>query len=243
MKTRSYFLSLLAVLLFLAGVLLGFLFSGSLVWGEVEASLYGTQGRNPGLKLSCPILLSPSETGQVSATIINSIDEDVLPVVTAEISRAGGLQSLSQTVSLAPHETRVLRWPVDASDLIFSRLILVNVIQARYSDLDSHQGSCAILVVNLFNLSGVESLALILVGFFSLILLGGALWWRLHAPLDDLAESTLRACGAWAGMVALAVLTALPRWWGLTLFLDALALIMVGVIFTEIVLFPKRGGS
>ena len=243
MKTISFLLSLLAVLLFLAGVLLGLSFSSSVVWGEVEASLHGTQAGSLGLKLSCPILLSPSETGRVRATITNSIDEDVLPVVTAEISRTGGMRILSQTVPLAPHEARVLDWPVEAADVVFGRLILVNVIQARYSDLDSRQGSCGILMFSLFGLRGGETLSLILIGSLALILLGGTLWWRLHAPLDDLAENTVRACGAWAGVVTLATLSALLRWWGLTLFLDAFALMMVGVIITEIVLFPRRGGS
>jgi hypothetical protein len=240
---KPAFLSLLSALLFLVGVLLQLSLSSGVVWGEVEANLYGTQVGYAGLKLNCPILLSSSESGRVSATITNSLDQDVLPVVTAEISRAGGMQRLSQTLSLAPHETRVVQWPVDASDIIFGRLILVNIIQSRYSDLDPRAGSCGILVFRLFDLTGNETLGLIFIGSLALILLGGILWWRMRAPLDELAEQTLKACSGLAGVTTLALPTALLRWWGLALFLDAFALIMIGVIFTEFVLFPKRGGS
>lgn len=240
---KPAFLSLLSALLFLVGVLLQLSLSSGVVWGEVEASLYGTQVGYAGLKLNCPLLLSPSESGRVSATITNPLDQDVLPVVTAEISRADGMHRLSQTLSLAPREARVVQWPVDASDIIFGRLILVNIIQSRYGDLDPRAGSCGILVFRLFDLTGNGSLGLIFIGSLAFILLGGTLWWRQRAPLDDLAEQTLKACGGLAGVTTLATLTALPRWWGLALFLDALALIMIGVIFTEFVLFPKRGRS
>ena len=97
--------------------------------------------------------------------------------------------------------------------------------------------------LSLLNLIGYESLALILAGGVLLILVGGLLWSRLHAPLNELAEQTLKACGGLAGVIALAVLTALPRWWGLTLFVDAFALIMLVVLFTDFLLFPGSGGK
>jgi hypothetical protein len=240
MKLGASLQSSLAVLLFLAGILMQLLLSGGVVWAELEASIYGTQMTASGLHLNCPLMLSFSESSMVATVITNSSDQSVLPVVTAEISKAGGWQSLSQTLSLAPYKTQVLRWSVNNSNVIFGRLILVNVIQARYSDLDPRRGFCGILVLDLFNLTGSESLALILIGGIVLIIVGGTLWMRLHAPLDELADQTLKACGGLAAVTTLALLTIPPRWWGLTLFLDALALIMLSVIFTEFLLFPKH---
>jgi hypothetical protein len=153
------------------------------------------------------------------------------------------MQSQSETLSLAPHETRIVQWNINHSDVIFSRLILVNVIQAPDGDLDPHHGFCGILVFNLFNLTGNESLILIFIGGIILIFTGGILWRRIHEPLDDAADQTIKACGGLAGVTTLALFTALPRWWGLTLFLDAFALIMLGVIFTDFVLFPQYNRS
>ena len=213
------------------------------VWGEVEASIFGTQMAGDGLKLNCPLMLSPSESGMVTAAITNSLDQQVLPMVTTEISKVGGMQSLSQSLSLAPHETQIVQWSVNPSNVIFGGLILVNVIQGRYGDLNPQHGFCGILVFNLFNLTGNESFVLMFIGGIVLILIGGTLWRRIHEPLDDLAVQTLQACGGLAGVTTLALLTALPRWWGLTLFLDAFALIMLSVIFTDFVLFPQRNRS
>jgi hypothetical protein len=243
MKLSSFFLSLLAVLLFLVGIALELSLSGASVWAEVEAAVFGTQTTTGGLNLACPLMLSSSESGMVSTLIANSLDQQVSPLVITEISRGGVPQSLSRTLLLPPHQDQTLQWSVDDSDLIFGRLILVNVVQSRYADLDPHRGFCGILVFDLFNLTGYESLVLILIGGFLLILVGGLLWSRLHAPLNELAEQTLKACGALAGVTTFAVLTALPRWWGLTLFLDAFALIMLVVLFTDFLLFPGSGGK
>jgi len=232
-------LSALAVLLFMAGAVLQLAFSSSLVWAETEASIYGTQVLAGGLDLRCPLLLSSSESGMASAFITNPLDHPVPPLITAEVSRAGGMQSLSQTLPLAPHETRMVRWPVDDSDVIFGRLILVNVIQAGYGDLDPRRGFCGILIFNLFNLTGNQSLILIFAAGVALIVMGGTFWIRIHSPLDPWSDQTVKACGALAGVITLASLSALPRWWGIALALDAFALIMLSVIFTDFLLFPK----
>ena len=179
----------------------------------------------------------------MTATITNSLNEPVLPTLTTEISSVGGLQSLSQTLSLAPHETQIIHWLVNPSDVIFGGLILVNVIQGRYGDLDPQHGFCGILIFNLFNLTGNESFVLIFISGIVLILVGGTLWRHIHEPLDDSADQTIQACGGMAGVTTLALLTALPRWWGLTLFLDAFALIMLSVIFTDFLLFPQHNRS
>ena len=104
MKLRSFLLSLLAGLLFLTGVLLQLALSSNIVFAEIEASIYGTQMTASSLNLSCPLMLSSSESRMVTAVVTNTLDQQACPLVTAEISRVGGMQSLSETLSLAPHE-------------------------------------------------------------------------------------------------------------------------------------------
>jgi hypothetical protein len=240
MNIRTTALSLLGGLVFLTGLVMQLMLSGGVLWGELEARLYVTQSGDNLLKVYCPIMLSPVESGVVSVSVTNSIDEDTSPVVTAEISHVGGAQEINQTLSLAPHESQIIRWPVDISNILFGRLILVNIIQSRYRDLPSAQGACGILLFSLFNLDGIETFSLLLFAGFANLVLGGALWLRARRPLDELAESTARASGILAGVTTAGLLTALPRWWGLTLFLDFVALIMAAVIFTEFILFPRK---
>jgi len=241
MKLRL--LSLPAVLLFTAGVLTQLIFSSSMVWAEMEASIFGTQITAGGLNLSCPLMLSSSESSTVIATVTNTLHEQVSPLVTTEISKSVGYQSLNEALTLAPYQTRTVAWSINDTDVIFGRLILVHVIQGGYGDLALRHGYCGILIFNLLNLSGNQSLILFVFAGLILVLAGGVLWRRIHEPLDDAADQTIKACGGLTGVTTLALFTALPRWWGLTLFLDAFALIMISVIFTDFLLFPRHNRS
>jgi hypothetical protein len=70
--------------------------------------------------------------------------------------------------------------------------------------------------------------------------LGAAIWLRVNWPLNDLRRSTAQACVIIAGLTTAGLLAALPRWWGLILFIDFITLIIMAVVFTEFVLFPGR---
>jgi hypothetical protein len=240
MQWRPVLLNLIAILLFVAGELSLLALAAGMVWGDVEASLYGSASDAQGLDLHCPIMLAPTETGTVSATVTNTLDTEVEPVVMAQISQGDQPQTLSETLTLDPGQSQLVQWPVDASDIVFGHLIVASVTQQRYSILDPHWGFCGILIFSLFNLPGLESLLLIMTGSLAFILAGGFLWARAQAPLDSLAGNTIRACAALAVMTLLAALVMLPRWWGLGMLLVALCVIMLGIILSEFVLFPKR---
>jgi hypothetical protein len=237
---KRFVLSILGGLIFLAGILLELSLSGAVLWGEVEARTYTPQIGDAGLGLNCPFILSTTESGTVSTLITNTMDEETSPVITAEISRSDGQQHLSQTLTLAAHATQSLHWTVDPSEIIFGRLILVNIVQSRYKDLASRQGACGILVFNLFGLNGIQSF--ILLAFTSLagILLGAVIWSRANRPLNELRRSTAQASAVNAGMATAGLLAALPRWWGLILFFDFLTLLIMAVVLTEFVLFPRH---
>jgi hypothetical protein len=240
---KRFALSLLGGLIFLAGILLELSLSGGVLWGELEARTYTPQIGVAGLGVNCPFVLSPSESGKVSAAITNTLDEEASPVVTAEISRTDGEQQLSQTLTLAAHETQTLHWTVDPSEILFGRLILVNIVQSRYSDLPSRQGACGILVLSFFNLNGIQVFLLLFFTSIMITLLGAAIWLRANGPLNDLQRSMGQASMIMAGIATAGLLAALPRWWGLILFFDFITLIIMAVVLTEFVLFPGRSRS
>ena len=240
MKQKHFALLLAGALLFALGILLELFLSSVVAWGEVEARVYTSQSGDLSLDIKCPLMLSPTESGTISASVTNTLDVDTKPVITADFSRVSGDQQVSQTLLLAAHETKTVQWTVDASNILFGRLILVNVTQFRYTDLPSHQGACGIFLLSFLGLSGIETFYLLFAVSFVSILLGAFLWLRGHSPLDDLARSTAQASGILAGITITGLLAALLRWWGLIIFLDAVALILVAVILTEFVLFPKR---
>ncbi len=246
MKPGSHFPALPGALLFLAGILLEISLSLGVAWGEVEASVYSMQSQAAGLELNCPLMLSPAESGVVRATVTNTLDEAATPNLTADISRPGGDQRLTQTLSLAPHETQTVQWTVNASDIIYGRMILVNILQSRYKgsqsdELSARQGTCGILLLSLPGLRGDETFRLLFAAGLALLLTGTGLWLRAHPELNEQNRSLAHAGLVLACLSTLGLLASLPRWWGWILVFDSIALILLIVILTELVLFPRSG--
>jgi len=240
MKFRSLLLSLLGALLFLAGVLVGLSLSAVVTWGESEARIYTSYNGETRLKVKCPLMLSPVESAVVSAAIINPTDEEIKPVVSVEISRTKIPRKVSQTLLLEPGESETVQWSVDPSDVIFERLILVNILQSQYRDNPSRLGSCGIFLFSLPGMNGMQTFSLVFAVSLVAMLSGGALWLYARWPLNKLAMNIAQISTVLLGMTILALFSTLPRWWGLTLFFDALILLIMGVIITEFGLFSQK---
>lgn len=242
MKSRTLSVSISSLLLFLAGAMLQIAISSAILWGELEVRLLVSPYGNAGLKLRCPYILSFGETGVIRASVTNPLDQQIQPSVTAEISRGGHTQQTSDLVAVAPHETKTVAWKVDDSNLIFGRLILASVLQGKSEDVSAKQSYCGILVLNFLGMKGQEIFILFCVTSFVLLTLGAVLWLRGHLPLNERDESFARAFGSLAVLTTLGLVTALLRWWGLIIVLDAIALLVIIIIFTD-VLFgagPRR---
>ncbi len=188
------------------------------------------------MKLTCPLMLSPAESGKVSAEIINLTEKEIKPIVNVEFGRTNA----SQTFILAPMKSQPAQWTVTSSAAIFDNLIVANVLQSQYRNNPSRSGSCGILLFSLFELAGMQTFYLIFGSSIASLLIGGGLWFYLRSPLDNSATNIAQAGGWLAGMIIAAMLLSIRRWWGLTLLLDAASLLLIGVIFVEFILFPKK---
>lgn len=240
MKLRVLLKSWLGAMLFLAGVLIGLSLSAVYVWGESEARLYTSYNGENSMRLNCPLMLSPVESGTVSTDIINLTEGEIKPVVSAEVSHGKIPRFLSETVLLAPGESATVRWTVDSSDVIFERLILVSIRQSPYRDNPSRLGSCGILLYSLFGLTGAQTFGLVMAVSFLAMLSGGALWLYARLPLNKLTTNIAQISALLFGMNLFALLSILPRWWGFTLFFDLLLLLVLGILITEFGLFSKN---
>jgi hypothetical protein len=133
-----------ASFILLLGVVVSLILSSFLLWGEMEARLYTQQSGERSLALECPLMIAPGETGAVRTVITNSLtDEEVKPQVNAFISHEKDARVVSQTLQLEPLESQSLEWTVDGADVIFQRLILVNILQRPFDDLASRQEPAA----------------------------------------------------------------------------------------------------
>ena len=240
MNLKSLLLSWLGALLFLSGVLVGLSLSGAVAWSESEARVYSSFNGEANLAIECPLIISRSESGVVDVRIVNLTGEEIRPVVTALISHGTVPRQIKQTFPLSSLKSESVQWIVDSSDVIFERVILVNVLQSRYSNNPSRSGSCGILVFSLFDLTGMQTFGLIFAISLTLVFAGGALWLYVRQPLDKLSGNIVQINSVLLAVTILALLSAWARWWGLALFFDALIMLVMGVIITEFILFPQK---
>jgi len=238
MKFNALIGTVFSLLVFLTGVLLEIAISAGVLWGELEARSNTSSSVKSGLSMGCPHLLSFDETGVVRASVTNPLDQDIQPMVTAQISRNNGNQQMSQTLTLAPHESKTVQWKVGVSNILYGRLVLVSVLQGKYQDSPARQGSCGILFLNLFGMNGREMIILLCLTSFAFLVLGAVTWMRVHWPLNSRDENIARAFGSLGALATLGLFAALLRWWGLIIILDAVALILIVVIFTEVLFNP-----
>ena len=72
------------------------------------------------------------------------------------------------------------------------------------------------------------------------MLSGAALWLYVRWPLNKLATNIAQISTVLFVITVLALLTTISSLWGLTLILDALILLIFGVIITEFGLFSQK---
>ena len=240
MKFNARLKSWLAALLFLFGVFMGFVLSAGVAWGHIEASLSASFNGDRRLRIQCPLMLAPYETGRISASITNLTDKDIRPLVTAEISRTQVPRQLQETVILGPSESETREWIVDSSDVIFERLILVNIRQSQYRENPSMLGACGILLFSLFGLNGAATLWLVVTASLAAMITGGYIWINEHRPLEQQSVSLVRVNTVLMTITILALLSTVIHGWGLAVFFDALILLTMGVILTDFVLFSQH---
>jgi len=240
MSRSRIFRVLFGALLLISGIAISLVLSAAMFWGELEARLYTQQTGDKSLPIQCPLVIAPWEGAVIQTVITNTLTgEDTRPQVNAIISHEGNMRLVTETLELAPLESRPLQWTVDHEDIVFERLILVNIFQYRYRDLPSRQGACSILVFSAFSLTGRNTFYLLVSTGVLGSLLGAALLYFLFNPFTDLTRSPAQLIGVILCLTLLGLFSALTRRWGLTLVLDAAALLAITTGGVE-TLFNRR---
>jgi len=237
MTTKLFPVRFFSILLFALGILLGTYFFGMVTWGDLEASLFDTN-MVPEETLdgfSCPVAISPRETGTVRVLVINSADRVVRPLIQTYISNGGILRvSERQTrLVLDPGEAVAIEYPVEAADAVWGRFIFIRTIQFRAYPLPSRGDACGILLLDIANLSGNQAIALIISISLALSLAGLILWARSNQPLQRRARNAMTAMTAMTIVMTGGIVSAMLGSWLVGLLLGIIMILLTLVIFAE----------
>jgi hypothetical protein len=164
-----------ALCLYITGVSIGLILIAIAAWGDYESTSYGFARRaNAGLRgLTCPILLTRSETGTIALKISNPLDRPMHPSVRIETSTEYDPQVVIESVTLSPGESKQLEWVVGSGNIDLGNFIFASVQVYGSYPIPNRETTCGIFVIDL-PVSGRN--ILVVSGMLSLIGLSGGLY-------------------------------------------------------------------
>ena len=225
----------LAVILVSVGVLLALALSAIAITGDAEATLFNAglaHFRDEALpNLRCPVLITETESGIVSATFENTLERPVEFKVRTHISQYIPMwREIDSDLPVEAGAAERLEWTVTSDDAVQGNYILVKVLRFRKYPLPALLGSCGILVVNLPFLTGNQITALAVAASLLGLVGGVGLWVVAHRPLMGSALEAARAMGVLAGIVVVGMIASLLGAWMLGALLVAANLLLIGAI-------------
>ena len=244
MNLKNKAMRILGVLIFSVGVLLGMALFGIIVWGDFEATMFDPSIKQdaPLTTLRCPVMMTKTETGAVTATFTNPLERPIELYTRAHITEGYVtlMREINTTLSLDPGETKPLQWTVTSDDAAFGRLILVKVTVNRKYPLPSRQGTCGILVVGLPYFTGTQIFAFTFAVSLLSMAGGAGLWVVANRPLKGLGLDVISAMGVLAGSILAGTIVGLRGSWMFGGLIFVFTVLLIGAIIGY---FVNRGGE
>jgi hypothetical protein len=224
-----------SVVLFLAGAAISVTLLVIAIWADLEASVFDTsiKAEKTLRSMSCPMIMTTNEVGQVEASFTNHLERTIKPAVRVHISDGyvTYMREENAKFELAPQETKRLTWTVMPEDAAFGQFILVKVYRFQFNQIPSYQATCGIYVVDFDGLTGGQiTWAAVGLGFIGLA--GGtASFSMIERPLKKKRKSTASAMIVFSLVLLLGFVFSYLGFWLLSaIALVAMILIMCGSI-------------
>lgn len=234
MNAKKKMLLALSILIFSIGVLIGMALFGGLAWADFEATLFDlTMTGNARLRtLKCPVMITTTEEGLVTADFKNPLERPVQFSIRAHISE--GFLSLMREVNtrlpVDPGETKIVEWPVTAEDAAYGRAVFVRVRLHSEYPLPSRIGTCGILVLDAAGLNGEQAFALILGASFLSMLAGLGLWVAAYKPMNELGKDMRSAMTVLIVFVLVGILLSALGLWLVGAIIMVTMIMLIGAI-------------
>jgi len=221
-------------LIYSIGIIIGAILAIIIVWGDLEGSLFttGIKANSSLRSLKCPVIITPGEETEISATLKNPTDKDFDRYTQAHIT--DGFVSLvresKERIPIAANSKQKIAWPITADDAAYERIVLFRIyINARYPNFPSLGGTCGVVRLNIENLTGVQVFWLMLGSSVGLLIVGRLLT-KTDRPLIRSERTTNNAMGALAVVIFMAIGIGYFGYWIFGLACLACALLLAGII-------------
>jgi hypothetical protein len=210
----------LGIIFFSIGILVGMAMFIFMNWAYFEATFffgYTFPADKTLTTLRCPLVMTSSEMGSVTASITNNTDRDLSILVRTEISYFGAATSERVTYPVAAGETRKLSWTVSSDNIVYGHLIMARVYVYSAFTLPSRSSTCGTVVVNLPGLTGIQLFVIVLLFSLACMAAGWSLWLTGSRPLQADGLTATRAMTIFTAVVLPGILAGCIGWWGVGL--------------------------
>ena len=228
-------LQLLSTCLFYLGVLVGLVLAAASAWADFEGLSYFATGAGypPFGGMHCPVFISQTEEGMVTARFDNPNAGGIKPFYEVEISGPIAARHIEGQIEVPAHASREVAWATDARDVDLRPFIFLKMDVLPVAGFPTREDTCGILVADAAGIGGGQLLDLVLV--LSLMLMAGGLVLPAvglrpeQAAKYDIAASTeaRRSTQALGVATVCAVLAGLAGWWLLGVVLCAISLLLL----------------
>ncbi len=215
MELRVHQNRLIALILVSLGFTIALILAGIAIFLNVESTFYGfnTVGDASLSSLHCPVIITSSEKGYVTATFANTSSKFQTTIVDIEISHPANFRTFRTEIPLAVGESKRTAWEITSEDVDLGSFIFASVyVYANYPQRSRHS-TCGTLVVNLPGIPGWFVLGFPLVISIFCILFGLWMWERSFHPIKGKPLDLSRGMTFLAVVTFIAMFLAFQGWW------------------------------
>jgi hypothetical protein len=220
MQSTQKLFRILGIILFCAGVLAGMVMFILMNWAYFEASFYfgySAPADKTLTNLRSPLVMTTSDTGEVTMSVTNTTKTGLSIRVQTELSYYGAVTLDKTSYTVPAGETRKLSWPVSWDNLVFGHLVMARVYQFSAYTLPSRTNTCGTVMVALPGVTGMQVFISMLVFSLFGLAAGWGLWLASLRPLQGGEIIATRAMIFMTIIVVLGILGGIIGWWGLGL--------------------------
>jgi len=229
----------ICIVIFAFGVVLGLGLTAGTVVAGLESSVYFGPGypADTELKtLKCPVMITPQEIGVISIDMVNTTDKSIEPMIQLEVSNPGVFNIYKEKYPVESGATREIQWQVTPENVVHKRMILVRAYQFPTYKTPSRSGSCGILLVDFFGMTGNQILMLTFVISLVSMAIGLGWWLAANRPLRGDAWLASRALLALAVTVTIGMIVGYQGIWLLGILALVVAILMSAEVSKQFLL-------
>ena len=148
MKNQTFPLYLI---LYVVGAVLGLALTFFATWADLEAAYYGFD-RTGGQRLSslsCPILMTRTETSKISIKFTNSTERKISPSIKVDLSSPINTISTIEEVQLAVGESKRISWEIGPENIDLGRFVFARVWTYASYPIKDKESTCGVFVLPL----------------------------------------------------------------------------------------------